>query len=54
MTLVIDQWKKVGIKTLLKRQTTENFRLRPTSGEAVMTAYAGVTTAAPTVDISPR
>ena len=54
MTLVIDQWKKVGIKALLKPQTTENFRLRTTSGEAVMTAYAGVTTAAPTVDTSPR
>ncbi len=54
MTLVIDQWKKVGIKALLRPQTTENFRLRTTSGEAVMTAYAGVTTAAPTVDTSPR
>jgi peptide/nickel transport system substrate-binding protein len=54
MTLVVDQWKKVGIKALLKPQTTENFRLRTTSGEAVMTAYAGVTTAAPTVDTSPR
>jgi peptide/nickel transport system substrate-binding protein len=54
MTLVVDQWKKVGIKALLKPQTAENFRLRTTSGEAVMTAYAGVTTAAPTVDTSPR
>ena len=54
MTLVIDQWKKIGIKALLKPQTTDNFRLRTTSGEAIMTAYAGVTTAAPTVDTSPR
>ena len=54
MTLVLDQWKKIGIKALLKPQTTDNFRLRTTSGEAVMTAYAGVTTAAPTVDTSPR
>ncbi|MFO1161827.1 MAG: ABC transporter substrate-binding protein [Reyranellaceae bacterium] len=54
MTLVADQWKKVGIKALLKPQTTDNFRLRTTSGEAVMTAYAGMTTAAPTLDTSPR
>jgi peptide/nickel transport system substrate-binding protein len=54
MTLVVDQWKKIGIKALLKPQTTDNFRLRTTSGEAIMTAYAGVTTAAPTVDTSPR
>ncbi len=54
MTLVIDQWKKIGIKALLKPQTTDNFRLRTTSGEAIMTAYAGVTTAAPTVETSPR
>lgn len=54
MTLVLDQWKKIGLKALLKPQTTDNFRLRTTSGEAVMTAYAGVTTAAPTIDTSPR
>ncbi len=48
MTLVVDQWKKIGIKALLKPQTTDN------SGEAIMTAYAGVTTAAPTPDTSPR
>ena len=54
MTLVTDQWKKIGIKALLKPQTTDNFRLRTTSGEAIMTAYAGVTTAAPTANTSPR
>ena len=54
MTLVVDHWKKVGIKALLKPQTAENFRLRTFSGEAIMTAYAGVTTAAPSVDTSPK
>src|SRR4051812_21273031 len=54
MTLVRDHWKKVGIRIELKPQTAENFRLRTFSGEAIMTAYAGVTTAAPTVDTSPR
>ena len=38
MTLVVDQWKKVGIEALLKPQTAENFRLRASSGEAIMTA----------------
>lgn len=54
MTLVVDQWKKVGIKALLRPQTAENFRLRTFSGEAIMTAYAGITTAAPTVVTSPK
>jgi len=54
MTLVADQWKQVGIKALLKPQTAETFRLRASSGEAIMTAYAGVTTAAPTPRTSPR
>jgi peptide/nickel transport system substrate-binding protein len=54
MTLVVDQWKKVGLKAVLKPQTAENFRLRTFSGEAIMTAYAGVTTAAPTPATSPR
>jgi peptide/nickel transport system substrate-binding protein len=54
MTLVVDQWKKVGIKALLRPQTAENFRLRTFSGEAMMTAYAGITTAAPTVVTSPK
>ena len=54
MTLVVDHWKKVGIKALLKPQTAENFRLRASSGEAIMTAYGGVTTAAPTLETSPK
>ena len=54
MYLVADHWKKVGIKLLFKPQTAENFRLRTFSGEAIMTAYAGVTTAVPTVDTSPK
>ncbi|HTE79768.1 MAG TPA: ABC transporter substrate-binding protein [Reyranella sp.] len=54
MTLVVDQWKKVGIKAVLKPQTAENFRLRTSSGEAIMTAYGGITTAAPTLKTSPK
>ncbi|MFI4998351.1 MAG: ABC transporter substrate-binding protein [Reyranellales bacterium] len=54
LSLVADQWKKIGIKLLFKPQTRENFRLRTFSGEAMMTAYAGVTTAVPSVDTSPK
>jgi len=54
LQLIGEDWKKVGIKMLTKPQTRENFRLRAFSGEAVMTAYAGVVTAAPTVNTSPK
>ena len=54
LSLISDQWKKIGIKLLFKPQTRENFRLRTFSGEAMMTAYAGLTTAVPTVDTSPK
>jgi peptide/nickel transport system substrate-binding protein len=54
LSLIADQWKQIGIKLLFKPQTRENFRLRTFSGEALMTAYAGVTTAVPTVDTSPK
>ena len=42
LQLITEYWKKIGIKMLVKPQTKENFRLRTFSGEAVMTAYAGV------------
>jgi peptide/nickel transport system substrate-binding protein len=54
LQLIAEYWKKVGIKMLSKPQTPENFRLRTFSGEAIMTAYAGVVTAVPTPDTSPR
>jgi peptide/nickel transport system substrate-binding protein len=54
LSLIADQWKKIGVKLLFKPQTRENFRLRTFSGDAMMTAYAGVTTAVPTVDTSPK
>lgn len=54
LTLIGECWKKIGIKMLIKPQTTDNFRLRTFSGEAIMTAYAGAVTAVPTVDTSPR
>jgi peptide/nickel transport system substrate-binding protein len=54
LSLIADQWKKIGIKMLFKPQTRENFRLRTFSGDAVMTAYAGLTTAVPTVNTSPK
>jgi len=52
--LITDHWKKIGIRLISKPQSTENFRLRAFSGEAVMLAYAGVTTAVPTPDTSPK
>ena len=52
--MIADQWKKVGIKLLFKPQTRDNFRLRTFSGDSMMTAYAGITTAVPTVDTSPK
>jgi len=54
LSLIVDHWKKVGIKLLFKPQSLNNFRLRAFSGEAVMTAYAGITTAVPTIDTSPK
>ena len=54
LQLIADHWKKIGIKMLFKPQSPENFRLRAFSGEAIMTAYAGVTTAVPTADTSPK
>ena len=54
LSLIADHWKKIGIKLLFKPQTRENFRLRTFSGEAIWTAYAGITTAVPTVDTSPK
>ncbi len=54
LSLIADQWKQIGIKLLFKPQTRENFRLRAFSGEAIMTAYAGITTAVPTANTSPR
>jgi peptide/nickel transport system substrate-binding protein len=54
MSLVADHWKKIGIKMLFKPQSLNNFRLRAFSGEAMMTAYAGVTTALPSVNTSPK
>ncbi len=54
MQLIGENWKKVGIKMVVKPQTRENFRLRNTSGEAIMSAFAGAVTAAPTVNTSPK
>ena len=52
--LIAEMWKKIGIKMLTKPQTRENFRLRAFSGEAIMTAFAGVVTAVPTPNTSPK
>ncbi len=54
LQLIADGWKKIGIKMLVKLQTLENFWRRTASGEALMTAYAGVFNAVPTPDTSPR
>ena len=54
MSLIADQWKKIGIRLLAKPQSINNFRLRNTSGESLMVAYAGYTTAVPTAVTSPK
>ena len=54
LTLIADNWKKIGIKMLTKPQTRDNFRLRTSSGEAIMTAFAGAVTAVPTPNTSPK
>ena len=54
LSLIADQWKKIGIKLLFKPQTLNNFRMRTFSGDAIMTSYSGVTTAVPSVDTSPK
>jgi peptide/nickel transport system substrate-binding protein len=54
LQLITDYWKKIGIKLLVKQQTKENFRMRTFSGEALMTAYAGVVTAAPSPNTIPK
>ncbi len=54
LALIADNWKKIGIKMLSKPQTRDNLRLRTSSGEALMTAFAGVVTAAPTPNTSPK
>ena len=54
MSLIADHWKKIGIKLLFKPQTRDNFRLRTFSGEAIMVADAGITTAVPTAENSPK
>jgi peptide/nickel transport system substrate-binding protein len=54
LTLIAAHWIRIGIRLLPRQQTTENFRMRASSGESVMTAYAGVTTAVPTPDSSPK
>ncbi|HEY6984294.1 ABC transporter substrate-binding protein [Reyranella sp.] len=54
LSLIADQWKKIGIKLLSKPQSLNNFRMRAFSGDAIMTAYAGVVTAVPSLETSPR
>ena len=54
LQLIAEYWKKIGIKMLVKPQTLENFRPRTFSGNALMTAYAGVVTAVPTPNTSPK
>jgi peptide/nickel transport system substrate-binding protein len=54
LSLIADQWKRIGIRLLFKPQSRENFRLRTFSGETLMSVYAGLVTAVPTVDTSPK
>lgn len=54
LSLITDQWKKIGIKLLTKPQSLNTFRMRAFSGDAIMTAYAGVVTAVPSAQTSPK
>jgi len=54
LSLITDQYKKIGIKLLSKPQSLNNFRMRTFSGDTIMSAYAGVVTAVPSVDTSPK
>jgi peptide/nickel transport system substrate-binding protein len=54
LSMIADHWKKIGIKMLAKPQSLNNFRLRTFSGEAMMSAYAGITTVVPTANTSPK
>ena len=54
LKLIADQWRRIGIRMLVKLQTFENFWLRTTSGDAMMTAYGGLFSAVPNPDTSPR
>jgi peptide/nickel transport system substrate-binding protein len=54
LQLVADHWKTVGIELLAKPQTRDNLRRRTFSGEAIMTAFEGVTNTAASVESSPK
>jgi peptide/nickel transport system substrate-binding protein len=54
LQLIADDWRRIGIEMLSRPQPLANFRRRVLSGDSLMTAHAGVVTAAPTVDTSPR
>jgi peptide/nickel transport system substrate-binding protein len=54
LQLIADYLKQIAIRMVVKQQTRENFRLRTFSGEAQMTAYAGIVAAAATPYSSPR
>jgi peptide/nickel transport system substrate-binding protein len=54
LKLIADQWRRIGIRMLVKLQSFENFWLRTTSGDAMMTAYGGLFSAVPNSDTSPR
>jgi peptide/nickel transport system substrate-binding protein len=54
LQLVADYWKKIGIEMLPKPVTRDDLRRRTVSGEAIMTAFEGITVTAATVDTSPK
>lgn len=54
LKLIGEHWKKIGIKMLVRLQTLENFWLRTSAGEALMTSFGGLFNAVPTANSSPR
>jgi peptide/nickel transport system substrate-binding protein len=54
LRLVIDHWKRVGLRTVVKPQTRENLRLRVFGGAAIMSVWPGIENANPRPESSPR
>jgi peptide/nickel transport system substrate-binding protein len=53
LQLIAHDWKKIGIRLLVRTQTRENLRLRNSAGETLMTVFVGQVTAMPSPDTSP-
>ncbi len=53
LELILDGWKKIGVRLFTKPSQREVFRNRVFSGDAVMSVWAGLENGMPTADMSP-